>query len=135
MNGRVVAGYIQGATVFFDANSNGVLDPEEPSIFTDETGSYNLIIPTYLALTDGAHNGAGRAFTSSPVDVSRFSTAFTFRTRPGSGTNDGITFTLEGAARSPTTWPSISICSTTRANRATPRASPSAAFPWRRPPI
>jgi len=38
----VIDGYISGATVFADANGNGVLDPGEWSAITDEAGNYTL---------------------------------------------------------------------------------------------
>jgi hypothetical protein len=38
-------GYISGATLFLDANKNGVLDAGEPSTTTESNGEYNLDIP------------------------------------------------------------------------------------------
>ncbi len=43
--GVVIDGYIQGATIFFDANKNGVKDDSEPFATTDEKGEYELDIP------------------------------------------------------------------------------------------
>ena len=43
--GAVIDGYISGATLFLDANKNGVLDIGEPSTTTDSNGEYNLDIP------------------------------------------------------------------------------------------
>ncbi|MEP6487929.1 DUF4347 domain-containing protein [Microcoleus vaginatus GB2-A3] len=43
--GVVVDGYIEGATIFFDANKNGVKDASEPSATTDAKGEYELDIP------------------------------------------------------------------------------------------
>ncbi|NJK70586.1 MAG: hypothetical protein HC941_32485, partial [Microcoleus sp. SU_5_3] len=43
--GLVVDGYISGATVFLDANKNGIKDAGEPSTTTDSNGKYNLEIP------------------------------------------------------------------------------------------
>jgi len=40
--GRVIDGYIQGATVFADANEDGVLDAGEASATTDETGGFAI---------------------------------------------------------------------------------------------
>ncbi|MEG4802837.1 FG-GAP-like repeat-containing protein [Microcoleus sp. ARI1-B5] len=40
--GSVIDGYIAGATVFFDANKNGVLDTQEPSTKTGPKGEYEL---------------------------------------------------------------------------------------------
>ncbi len=44
-NGVVVDGYIEGATIFFDANKNGVKDANEPFSTTDAKGEYELDIP------------------------------------------------------------------------------------------
>ncbi|MEG4201841.1 FG-GAP-like repeat-containing protein [Microcoleus sp. Pol12A5] len=44
-SGLVKDGYISGATVFLDANKNGVKDAGEPSTTTDSNGKYNLEIP------------------------------------------------------------------------------------------
>ncbi|MEG4228536.1 FG-GAP-like repeat-containing protein [Microcoleus sp. N9_B2] len=43
--GVVIDGYINGATLFLDANKNGVLDTNEPSTTTDSNGEFNLNIP------------------------------------------------------------------------------------------
>ncbi|MEG4280502.1 S8 family serine peptidase [Microcoleus sp. MON1_C1] len=53
--GVVVDGYIAGATLFFDANKNGVLDGNEPSTTTDSNGEYQLDIPfeTFDTNTNG----------------------------------------------------------------------------------
>lgn len=40
--GKVIDGYIIGATVFLDLNFNGALDAGEPSATTDKTGSFTL---------------------------------------------------------------------------------------------
>ncbi len=42
MSGKVIDGYIFGATVFLDLNFNGVLDDGEPSAVTTEAGTYTL---------------------------------------------------------------------------------------------
>src|SRR5262249_46293906 len=42
LHGLGIDGYISGATVFADANFNGVLDPGEASTTTDATGNYAL---------------------------------------------------------------------------------------------
>ena len=44
-SGLVIDGYIADATVFLDANKNGVLDAGEPSAKTDSKGEYNLEVP------------------------------------------------------------------------------------------
>ena len=43
--GVVIDGYISGATLFLDANKNGVLDAGEPSTTTNSSGEFNLNIP------------------------------------------------------------------------------------------
>ncbi|NJM61157.1 MAG: S8 family serine peptidase [Oscillatoriales cyanobacterium RU_3_3] len=42
--GVVIDGYIAGATLFLDANKNGIKDSNEPSTITDSNGEYNLDI-------------------------------------------------------------------------------------------
>jgi Ca2+-binding RTX toxin-like protein len=44
-NGVVIDSYIEGATIFFDANKNGVKDANEPFSTTDAKGEYELDIP------------------------------------------------------------------------------------------
>ncbi|MBW4680304.1 MAG: tandem-95 repeat protein [Microcoleus vaginatus WJT46-NPBG5] len=43
--GWVIDNYISGATVFLDANRNGVVDSTEASVITDSKGEFNLDIP------------------------------------------------------------------------------------------
>ncbi|MEG3956125.1 S8 family serine peptidase [Microcoleus sp. herbarium2] len=43
--GVLIDGYIEGATLFLDANKNGVKDTNEPSTTTDNSGKFNLDIP------------------------------------------------------------------------------------------
>jgi Ca2+-binding RTX toxin-like protein len=43
--GVVIDGYIEGATLFLDANKNGIKDTNEPSTTTDSGGKFNLDIP------------------------------------------------------------------------------------------
>lgn len=43
--GVVADGYLQGATVCADLNSNGACDESEPSVTTDENGHYVLTLP------------------------------------------------------------------------------------------
>jgi Ca2+-binding RTX toxin-like protein len=54
-SGVVVDGYISGATLFLDANKNGVLDAGEPSTTTDSNGEFDLDIP--LETFDKNQNG------------------------------------------------------------------------------
>ncbi|MEG4802834.1 S8 family serine peptidase, partial [Microcoleus sp. ARI1-A2] len=43
--GIAIDGYIAGATLFLDANKNGIKDTDEPSTITDSNGEFNLNIP------------------------------------------------------------------------------------------
>ncbi|MEG4215047.1 FG-GAP-like repeat-containing protein [Microcoleus sp. Pol14C6] len=43
--GVVIDGYISGATLFLDANKNGIKDTNEPSTTTNSNGNFNLNIP------------------------------------------------------------------------------------------
>ena len=43
--GVVIDNYIAGATLFLDANKNGLKDTNEPSTITDSSGKFNLDIP------------------------------------------------------------------------------------------
>jgi hypothetical protein len=53
---------------------------------------------TALQLTDGRETEAAAVWTSSPLNVQRFSTDFTFKITPsGSGTGDGFTFAIQNA--------------------------------------
>lgn len=42
LNGKVIDGYISGATVFLDKNRNSTLDDGEPAALSDSTGAYTL---------------------------------------------------------------------------------------------
>jgi FG-GAP-like repeat/RTX calcium-binding nonapeptide repeat (4 copies)/Calx-beta domain/FG-GAP repeat len=53
--GGLFDGYISGATVFLDANKNGVKDADEPSTTSDSNGKYSLPIP--LETFDKNKNG------------------------------------------------------------------------------
>ncbi|MEZ2284990.1 FG-GAP-like repeat-containing protein, partial [Microcoleus sp.] len=45
LSGIAIDGYISGATLFLDANKNGIKDTNEPSTITNSDGSFNLYIP------------------------------------------------------------------------------------------
>ena len=45
VHGKVIDGYISGAIVYIDENLNVILDENEISTTTDETGSYVLVLP------------------------------------------------------------------------------------------
>ena len=49
-----------------------------------------------LTLTDGNISETASAFSTSPVDVTKFSTSFQFQLTSGATTGDGFTFTLQG---------------------------------------
>ena len=53
--GGVYDGYISGATIFLDANKNGIKDADEPSTTSDSNGKYNL--PITLETFDKNKNG------------------------------------------------------------------------------
>jgi hypothetical protein len=55
MVGGILDGYISGATVFLDANKNGVKDADEPSTTSDSNGKYSL--PITLETFDKNKNG------------------------------------------------------------------------------
>ncbi|MCG7548207.1 hypothetical protein [Pseudoalteromonas sp. Of7M-16] len=63
--GRVIDGYVQGATVWLDLNNNAVKDDNEPSVVSTDKGSYELelteeqaqcaaYVPTYVDVPVGA---------------------------------------------------------------------------------
>lgn len=61
--GKAVDGYIAGATVFADANGNGVLDAGEATAITDTDGSFTLTGATGdLVLFGGTDVSTGLAF-------------------------------------------------------------------------
>ncbi|GGF78776.1 hypothetical protein GCM10007301_43490 [Azorhizobium oxalatiphilum] len=61
--GSVFDGYIRGATVFADANYNGVLDPGEAFAITDANGHYTLTNANGpLVATGGIDTATGLAF-------------------------------------------------------------------------
>ena len=45
VRGKVIDGYIRGAIVYIDENLNVIIDGNEISTTTDETGSYVLVLP------------------------------------------------------------------------------------------
>lgn len=44
VNGKVIDGYIEGATVYLDINYNGIHDEEEPKATSQELGSFTLLM-------------------------------------------------------------------------------------------
>ncbi|MEM6402505.1 MAG: hypothetical protein AAF757_20130, partial [Cyanobacteria bacterium P01_D01_bin.116] len=72
-SGTVSQSYIEGATVFFDANLNGIYEEGEPVTISNADGSYNLEIP--LLFFDTNDNGEidpeeGRIVTNGGIDSS-----------------------------------------------------------------
>jgi hypothetical protein len=51
---------------------------------------------TKLELTNGKALEAGSAFTTSSINITKFTTQFTFQTTAGANTADGFTFTIQG---------------------------------------
>lgn len=70
--GILIDNYIAGGTVFFDANKNGVQDPNEPSTITGDNGEFTLDVDYEIFDTNG--NGAldpeeGRIVAIGGTDV------------------------------------------------------------------
>jgi hypothetical protein len=61
VSGKVIDGYISGATVFLDLNGNEQLDTNEPRAITNDEGDYNLV------LTD--EEAQCRTYSALVVDV------------------------------------------------------------------
>ncbi|MCZ6375628.1 hypothetical protein O4N72_15230 [Vibrio parahaemolyticus] len=49
MTGKVIDGYVVGATVFLDINNNGMLDSDEPNAISSLDGDYKLDLTDYQA--------------------------------------------------------------------------------------
>jgi hypothetical protein len=70
------------------ANSSGLLTIN---------GASAKVSGTALQLTDGGNNEAASAFSTNKVDVTKFTTQFTFQILNGSNPSaDGLTFTIQG---------------------------------------
>ena len=72
-SGTLSQSYIEGSQVFFDANSNGILDLGEPFTYTDSNGDYDLEVP--LVVFDTNENGQldnreGRVVAIGGIDTS-----------------------------------------------------------------
>ncbi|MCJ2133992.1 hypothetical protein MKK69_07920 [Methylobacterium sp. J-026] len=74
LSGHMVEGYVSGATVFADANGNGVLDTGEASSITDALGQYFL------------QNASGPLIGVGGVDTSTGQTITTTLTAPAGAT-------------------------------------------------
>ena len=58
-------GYIDGATVWFDTNNNGLLDQDEPNGITKVDGSFILEFPENFDLADGVFRSIGGTDTAT----------------------------------------------------------------------
>lgn len=45
VRGRVIDGYVTGATIFYDLNFNGILDDNEPNAISIEDGDFEIPVP------------------------------------------------------------------------------------------
>jgi hypothetical protein len=86
ISGVVMDGYIKGATVCLDVNSNGVCDPGEPTQITGADGSYSF---TYLTSLDLSKLNVIASVPASAVDSDN----------PASSV--GVSFTLITSATQP----------------------------------
>ncbi len=70
VTGEVIDGYVRGATVFVDANKNGVFDSGETFTTTDTLGNFTLTVAPSLAtfpivVTGGVDITTGLRFEGS----------------------------------------------------------------------
>jgi hypothetical protein len=65
VGGRVIDGYIAGATVFRDLNANRILDAGEPSVTSDATGNFTGLTGTggVIVSVGGTDISTGQPFT------------------------------------------------------------------------
>ncbi|MFO0947440.1 MAG: hypothetical protein U1D30_16145 [Planctomycetota bacterium] len=87
MTGKVQAGPIEGALVWFDANNNFLFDDGEPWTLTDADGAYELDIPDTFDLTTGEIRVAGGVDVSTGLETT---TSFTL---PPGGNGNVTAFT------------------------------------------
>jgi hypothetical protein len=99
-DGKAADGYIAGATVFDDANGNGVLDPGEAFTTTDADGNYAIPAGSGpLVLTGGTDIDTGLAFTgtlTAPAGAAAV-TPLTTLVQKLAATNGGDTAAAEAA--------------------------------------
>lgn len=67
--GKVVDGYVKGATVFADLNNDGLKGSDEPSAVTDATGGYSLSSTASLANANIISLGGTDTQTGSVVNM------------------------------------------------------------------
>jgi hypothetical protein len=80
-------------------NQSALLDFSGGFVGSTPTLTYNgsaAINAGKAELTNGGQNQAGSVFSTSPVDVTKFNTQFTFQISAGTSTADGFTFTIQG---------------------------------------
>ncbi|WP_407050831.1 hypothetical protein [Methyloraptor flagellatus] len=104
-HGSAVDGYLAGATVFVDANGNGVLDAGEYSTTTDNNGAYSLpaglIGP--IVITGGTDTGTGLANPAAytaPAGSAIVSPLTTLVQKVAQATGDTSSAGIEAAKRS-----------------------------------
>ncbi len=101
VNGVGNSGY---SNVAQTSTSNQVAALDYSAGFGGSTSSltYNgsaAIVSANAELTNGSVNQTGSLFSTSPVDITKFSTSFNFHTTAGDATGDGFTFAVQGV------WP------------------------------
>ena len=79
LSGSAIDAYVSGATVWWDADSDGVLDDDEVSTITDTDGSYSL---------DGVGSG-GHIVISGGVDIDTGATVATMKIDVDNITDEG----------------------------------------------
>ncbi len=105
--GDVIDGYISGATVFADANGNGIRDASEVATATGTTGQYTLynavgelVAPAGTGVTTGVLAGVLQAGVSGGIDTSTgLSPVVTLTAPAGSTVIDPLTTLLDAYAR------------------------------------
>ncbi len=112
LSGKVVDGYIRGATVCLDLNKNGVCDTGEPSGTTGVGGAYTLTypensvlagVPVLVNVPVGAVDESEGAvtkvfFMSSPADVAQVISPFSTMAVYHMKYNPGLTYSQAVAA-------------------------------------
>ncbi|WP_293996343.1 hypothetical protein [Sphaerotilus sp.] len=81
ISGRVIDGYIKGATVFWDCNKNGVFDSSEESTVTGDDGVYKIKNKSGDGCQLLAYVPSSAVDKDRPFDVGR--SAYTMRAVPG----------------------------------------------------
>jgi len=103
-NGVVVDGYVAGATVFIDADGDGVQGPNEPSVITDAQGNFdfgNQATFGQLIMTGGTDISTGKTFEGTMTAPSGATVVNPLTTLIDNMTSNGVdkATTLDEAAR------------------------------------